>query len=93
MPRVTCPSCKGGCHLCGGAGTVAESVAKLYIREESRATVKIPARRVDAIWAAEQPTKPDIVKAADRRVRRFLFALAVVTVVVMALVVVLLAKV
>jgi hypothetical protein len=64
---VPCPKCKGGCDVCGGAGRVPEGVARVYMREEGRATTKIPAGYATRLWPDEVPTKPDIIRKADRR--------------------------
>lgn len=64
---VPCPKCRGGCDLCGGAGSVNESVSRIYLREETRRTVKMPAKQLKTIWDQEAPTKPQVIVAADRR--------------------------
>jgi hypothetical protein len=75
---VPCPKCKGGCDVCGGRGQVHEGVARVYAREEGRATTKIPsgyAARFD--WPSEVTTRPDVIRKADRR-RVILIGLLVV---------------
>ena len=68
---VPCPKCKGGCDLCGGRGVCPEGAARVYIREESRRTVKIPARLQDNLrWPSEPPTKPEWVPTVIQRARR-----------------------
>ncbi len=66
MSDVDCPSCKGGCRLCGGSGRVREIVASVYMREEARATMKLDRKKP---FPDELPTKPDLIKALDRRRR------------------------
>lgn len=65
---VSCPKCKGGCDLCGGSGQVTHGVARVYAREETRSTAKIPSTRLQELrgWASEAITKPGTVKRADR---------------------------
>lgn len=92
MSGVPCPQCKGGCSLCGGSGTVNDSVAKLYIREESRATAKMPARQIESLWAKEAPTRPDAVKRAEKRVRRVTYAVIGFAVLLFALLIVVLTR-
>ncbi len=64
--RVPCPKCKGGCDLCGGIGSVPPAAARVWVREETRATVKVERR---GFSEEELPTKPSFIRQADRRKR------------------------
>jgi hypothetical protein len=67
---ISCPKCKGGCNLCQGTGQVPEGVANIYNREEMRATAKMPASRIERIlFPEEDPTKPAVIRKAERRVQ------------------------
>lgn len=66
--EVSCPKCKGGCDLCAGTGHVPSGVARIYVREETRATTRMPARQLDEMrrpWPSEFPTAPATLKRAD----------------------------
>jgi hypothetical protein len=66
---VPCPKCKGGCDLCSGSGVVNDSVARLYVREEARPTVRMRPGVREVFLADEVPTRPDLIKRALRRQR------------------------
>jgi len=74
---VSCPKCKGGCDLCGGSGQVPQGVARVFAREESRATAKMPTTRLEELrdWATEAITRPATVKRADH-IRHIVFWVA-----------------
>lgn len=66
---VPCPKCKGGCDLCGGSGRVTEGAGRVYQREESRRTTRMPGRQLQGFLADEVPTRPNVIAAANRRRR------------------------
>jgi len=46
---------------------VTDSVSRIYIRQESRKTTKMPARQVREYWEQEAPTRPEIIANARKR--------------------------
>lgn len=52
-----------------------DTVADVYAREESRATVKM---RHTEPFPDELPTKPDVIKRTERRVRMALWLIVIV---------------
>lgn len=65
-----CPKCKGGCDLCRGSGQVTETVAEIFIREESRRTERLgpdDRRKLlrEASRFASEP--PSLIRRASRQ--------------------------
>ena len=82
---VACPKCKGGCDLCAGTGEVPDGVARVYVREETRATTRVSKKYVDQFrWPDEVPTKPDVIRIAERRKTVLMLALVVAAVAILS---------
>jgi hypothetical protein len=87
---VPCPKCKGGCSLCLGVGAVNETVARLYIREETRPTIKMRPGQQSTFLADEVPTRPDLIRQIQRRQRiglAFVIVIIILVTVIVLLVV------
>ena len=58
ITTVACPKCRGGCDLCEGSGQVPEGVASVYVREDRRATARMPAHQLSYLrWPGREENR------------------------------------